>query len=273
MSHQKVTCNEGASVVTMRRCCALMLAALWCVSAAETHYGLVFDAGSSGSRIHIYSWRTGGGGPKDGFDLIADELHKIKPGLSSHKANPAGAGASLRPLLDYAKATVPESMRATTPVFLMATAGLRMVGEAAKDAILASVCVELEASGFLFKCEWATMMSGLDEGLYGWVTVNYLLDTLYPPVGEKPVAEQPAGIIDLGGGSVQIVFPTEARAPEGYTKAMSFGGRPHTVYIKSHLGFGLDAAREAVLDHLVAKGQARRNNKSGGGKRERVGAG
>ena len=45
---------------------------------------------------------------------------------------------------------------ATTPVFLMATAGLRMVGEAAKDAILQSVCTELSASGFLFRCEWGS---------------------------------------------------------------------------------------------------------------------
>ena len=114
---------------------------------------------------------------------------------------PSKAGASLRPLIDHAKEHVPKELYAKTPIFLMATAGLRMVGDAAKDAILASVCAELSASGFMFKCEWATLLDGQDEGLYGWVTVNYLLDRLYPPAAEPPV-----GIIDLGGGSVQIVF-------------------------------------------------------------------
>jgi hypothetical protein len=225
-------------------------------------YGIVFDAGSSGSRIHVYSWRVGGGGPKDAFDLIADDLLKKKPGLSAYKDKPAEAGSSLRELLDHAKSKIPQNLHAETPVFLMAappvwissaalfgrsffcgrtapegglglcracpaanqpllqpaqaTAGLRMVGETIKDQILASVCAELSSSGFLFQCEWATLLSGTDEGLYGWVTVNYLLDTLYPPANSPPV-----GIIDLGGGSVQVVF---AASQGSGLKHMDFGG-------------------------------------------------
>ena len=209
-------------------------------------YGIVFDAGSSGSRIHVYSWRVGGGGPKDKFDLIADDLLKIKPGLSAHKAAPAEAGASLRPLLAHAKTKVPAALVPETPVFLMATAGLRMVGETIKDQILASVCTELQSSGFLFRCEWATLLDGTDEGLYGWVTVNYLLDTLYPPA-----AKPSAGIIDLGGGSVQVVFQPPANVPG--LKQMDFSGRMHQAYIKSHLGFGLDEARRKTLELAVSK--------------------
>lgn len=207
-------------------------------------YGLVFDAGSSGSRVHVYSWRVGGGGPKDAFDLIKDDLLKIKPGLSAHKAAPNEAGASLRPLIEHAKATVPANLVAETPVFLMATAGLRMVGETVKDQILASVCAELKSSGFLFRCEWATLLSGQEEGLYGWVTVNYLLESLYPPAAKPPV-----GIIDLGGGSVQVVFAGKGAG----LKHMDFGGRTHDTYIKSHLGFGLDEARKRTLSLAVAK--------------------
>ena len=99
----------------------------------KSHYGIVFDAGSSGTRIHVYTWRTGGGGPKDAFDLVSDELLKIKPGLSAFKEKTSEAGASLAPLIAHAKKKVPPELVATTPVFLMATAGLRMVGEAAKQ--------------------------------------------------------------------------------------------------------------------------------------------
>ena len=153
-----------------------MLTASVPAGVATTRYGIVFDAGSSGSRIHVYSWSTGGGGPKNDFNLIDDDLLKIKPGLSAYKDDPGAAGASLRPLLEHAKKRIPPALVSSAPAFLMATAGLRMVGEAKKDAILASVCTELAASGFTFKCEWATLLSGQDEGLFGWVTVNYLLD-------------------------------------------------------------------------------------------------
>jgi len=216
----------------------------------KSHYGIVFDAGSSGTRIHVYTWRTGGGGSKDAFDLVSDELLKIKPGLSAYKDRPSEAGASLEPLLAFARSKIPAELIASTPMFLMATAGLRLVGEATKDAILASVCGYLGSTGFLFRCEWATLLDGRDEGLYGWVTVNYLLDALYPG------GAQPAGTIDLGGGSVQIVFPTPAVAPSSapaeLSQRLDFGGRSHALHVKSHLGLGLDSARTSLLD-LVAQ--------------------
>ena len=221
--------------------------------AATKKYGIVFDAGSSGTRIHVYTWQTGGGGPKDAFDLVSDDLLKIKPGLSAFKDRPSEAGASLAPLMEFAKTKIPAGEVATTPMFLMATAGLRMVGESAKDAILASVCSYLSTTGYLFKCGWATLLDGRDEGLYGWVTVNYLLNGLYPG------GAAPAGVIDLGGGSVQIVFPTDApkppSAPSDLSTSLDFGGRKHPLYVKSHLGFGLDAARNAVLDLVLTRGK------------------
>ena len=244
------------------RSVALLTMALWLaplLTLCDTRHGIVFDAGSSGSRIHVYTWKTGGGGPKDQFDLVEDNILKIKPGLSAYKDKPSEAGASLLPLLAHAKTKIPPELYAKTPVFLMATAGLRMVGEAAKDAILQSVCSTLSTSGFLFRCEWATLLDGRDEGLYGWVTVNYLLDALYTPPPPSPV-----GIIDLGGGSVQIVFPTDAKdAPKDYSQQLNFNGRKHELYIKSHLGFGLDAARNAALDALVAKHEVRRLRRRG----------
>ena len=196
--------------------------------AAETkRYGIVFDAGSSGTRIHTYTWKTGGGGPKNEFDLVSDDLLKIKPGLSAFKDSPQAAGASLAPLIEFAKQKIPAEHIASTPMFLMATAG------------------------FMFKCAWAGVLDGRDEGLYGWVTLNYLVDTLYPG------GQEPSGIIDLGGGSVQIVYPAaESRmdAP-GVMQTLDFGGRKHHLYVKSYLGFGLDAARTAVADKALEMGR------------------
>ena len=60
------------------------------------------------------------------------------------------------------------------------------------------------------------------------MTVNYLLDALYPSAAPVP----PVGIIDLGGGSVQLVF---ASSTGKGLKHMDFGGRGHDTYLHSHL--------------------------------------
>ena len=105
------------------------------IQIVNVRYGIIFDAGSSGTRIHTYSWKEGGYGPRSHFDLIEDDLLKIKPGLSAYKDKTSEAGASLAPLIAHAKKKIPAELVPTTPVFLMATAGLRMVGETAKDAV------------------------------------------------------------------------------------------------------------------------------------------
>lgn len=226
-----------------------LLARLTCMAAgdAKTHYGIVFDAGSSGSRIHVYTWRSGGGAGD--FELLSDDLVKTKPGLSSFAAEASGAGKSLLPLLDHAKTRIPQEHWAVTPVLLMASAGLRLIDEAASAAILTSVADTLAASPFLFEHSWAYIMPGSDEALFGWVAVNYLLGTLSGEAGAGT-----SGAIDLGGGSVQLVYsvPAGVLLPEEYAAAFSFAGSSHRLYMRSHLGFGLDEARKRVASLLEA---------------------
>jgi len=54
------------------------------------------------------------------FILIGD-------GISSYVENPQAAGESLKKCLDIAKAVIPEGQRKATPVYLGATAGMRLL--------------------------------------------------------------------------------------------------------------------------------------------------
>lgn len=60
---------------------------------------------------------------------IMDEHNSLflGDGISSYVTNPPGAGQSLRECLDIAMATVPASQQRTTPVYLGATAGMRLL--------------------------------------------------------------------------------------------------------------------------------------------------
>lgn len=219
----------------------------------KTHYGVIFDAGSSGTRIHVYKWRSGG---KAGdFLLMEDDLVKEKPGLSSFRKTPQAAGQSLKKLLDHARSKVPPESRAATPAFLMATAGLRAVGEKTSNAILESVRDVLEASPFQFQREWAYILSGKEEGIFGWVTVNYLRGSILNHRGRIRVkdAPPPTAVMDLGGGSVQLVYslPPDVAAPDEYSGEIDLGGRKYTLYSASHSNFGLNHAREVVGEFLA----------------------
>ena len=109
-------------------------------------------------------------------------------------------------LLDSAKQHVPTEYWSRTPITLKATAGLRLLPKAEGDAILEVVrkvskkgfltflCVlqnsmaldvvqnlyytflkVLETSGFLPEDNLIEIMNPMEEGLYAWFTVNFLL--------------------------------------------------------------------------------------------------
>jgi hypothetical protein len=72
------------------------------------------------------------------------------------------------------------------------------------DTIIAELETTLKTSGFKLEPPLVEIMSGRDEGLYAWFTVNYLLDLLSPGLLKKSFAS-----LDLGGGSTQITFVPE----------------------------------------------------------------
>lgn len=70
-------------------------------------WNVVIDAGSTGSRIHIFKFKGAG---KD-LQLLSDEFHAIKPGLSSYADDPAAAASSLKNLLQQALDAVPHEQQ------------------------------------------------------------------------------------------------------------------------------------------------------------------
>ncbi|KAL2645097.1 hypothetical protein R1flu_012684 [Riccia fluitans] len=124
---------------------------------------------------------------------------ETRPGLSSFASNLDAAGTSVVKLVKFAKENVPKKVRASTPLYLMATAGLRILDKDIQDVILDSCRNELRTAGFVFKDEWASVITGIDEGIYAWVAANYALGTL----GGDP--QETTGIVELGGASVQKV--------------------------------------------------------------------
>ncbi|SGZ46860.1 CIC11C00000004886 [Sungouiella intermedia] len=215
----------------------------------KTDYVVMIDAGSSGSRVHVYSFDTCVSPPL----LLNEEFKMLNPGLSSFDADTVGAAKSLDPLLEVALKTVPKDKQGCTPVAVKATAGLRLLGKEKSDAILAEVRKHLETNYpfAVVKGDGVSIMEGKDEGVYAWITTNYLLGNI--GVEEKLPT---AAVFDLGGGSTQIVFepefPDNEVMAEGEHKyEFTFGSRKFTLYQFSHLGYGLMEGRNKVNSLVV----------------------
>jgi guanosine-diphosphatase len=210
-------------------------------------YALMIDAGSTGSRIHIYKFNNCGSSPSYEYEVFKQR----QPGLSSYAGKPNEAATSLDVLLDKAVEVVPAALRSCTPVAVKATAGLRLLpGSQSKDILDAVTRRIIDEYPFkLHEPDGVVVMDGKDEGVYAWITANYLLSTIR---ADTPSNTPTYAVLDLGGASTQIVFePTftksDGNLEEGEHKyLLDFGGKEHTLYQHSYLGYGLMKARAHV---------------------------
>ncbi|KAF9618908.1 hypothetical protein IFM89_002903 [Coptis chinensis] len=226
-------------------------------SVGSNSYAVIFDAGSSGSRVHVYC-----------FDKDLNLLHigkelelfeQTKPGLSAYESDPQKAAESLKVLLDKAERIVPEDQRGNTPVRVGATAGLRQLKGDASDRILEAVRNYLkQKSAFKSNSDSVTVLDGTQEGAYQWVTINYLLGNLGKDYSKT------VGVVDLGGGSVQMAYaisekdaekaPKISDGEDTYVKELFLKGVKYYLYVHSYLRYGLLAARAEILKSVDGSG-------------------
>ena len=218
-------------------------------SSPLVQYALMIDAGSTGSRIHVYKFNNCGPSPTYEYETFVQK----HPGLSAFAGRPEEAAQSLDSLLDIAMRTIPEQLRRCTPVAVKATAGLRLLGAEPAGEILDAVRRRL-SSAYPFPLasqDPVAIMDGRDEGVFAWVTANYLMDTIR---ADSPKTAAPYAVLDLGGASTQIVLEPVLDAAtdmhEGDHKyELTFGGpagKTHVLYQHSYLGYGLMRARKSV---------------------------
>ena len=186
----------------------------------NSRYSIVFDAGSTGSRVHVYQF----------CKELKDEIFvQSKPGLST--LGPEKGSDSLVDLLQIAVDSIPREHQRCTPIQLQATAGLRLLPD---NGIAIITSIQKLFSYYPFLVLQIQVMSGLDEALFAWLTVNYLADNF----------KNTAAIIDLGGASTQIVFEHI-----DYTTKYSYL-KDYSLYSNSFLGFGLHEALDTIRDTL-----------------------
>ncbi|XP_026633848.1 ectonucleoside triphosphate diphosphohydrolase 6 isoform X2 [Microtus ochrogaster] len=215
----------------------------------EVFYGIMFDAGSTGTRIHVFQFARP---PGETPTLTHETFKALKPGLSAYADDVEKSAQGIQELLNVAKQHIPYDFWKATPLVLKATAGLRLLPGEKAQKLLQKVKEVFKASPFLVEDDCVSIMNGTDEGVSAWITVNFLTGSLKTP-GSSSV-----GMLDLGGGSTQITFlprveGTLQASPPGHLTALQMFNRTYKLYSYSYLGLGLMSARLAVLGGVEGK--------------------
>lgn len=212
-------------------------------------YIIVIDSGSSGSRLFIYSWSDN--------DTKMDQLPKFRllwsmtmwMGLSHFLNNSESSISSyINSLLEFALTALGNDS-SRTPLYILATAGMRLLSDQDQETLKELVCSTIHNSSypFLFDCNHFQVITGEQEGIYGWLSVNYMMDRLYPN-------SQTVGFMDLGGASLQLAYEPGQKDLDLYsnnTRIVSITPNiKRHVFVTSLIGLGTIEARKRYLKTL-----------------------
>eukprot|EP00112_Aurelia_sp_Birch-Aquarium-sp1_P010641 Seg2266.4 transcript_id=Seg2266.4/GoldUCD/mRNA.D3Y31 product="Ectonucleoside triphosphate diphosphohydrolase 1" protein_id=Seg2266.4/GoldUCD/D3Y31 len=221
------------------------------------HYGVIIDAGSSHTEITIYRW------PSDrkyrGTALVKQMAYATCSGvgISSFKDDPDKAKDVIKICMDsIALKKVSKHNRKHTPVYVGATAGMRLLcarNSTTCDEIIESVREGLKKYDFEKKKDNVRVLTGKEEGIYGWVSVNLMKKKIGRRKDKNDT--RTFGALDMGGASAEISFiPKEGtKIPDDYKVSLRLYGKNYTVYTHSFLCYGKKEAERRLLASLVQR--------------------
>ena len=204
--------------------------------AVDERYIIFVDAGSTGSRLHLFQYEESKTVPEI-KDIFSEN---VKPGLSSFVDHPKDAGASLKTILDDAAKHLQQNGVDVhnVQINVFATAGMRLLPTDKQKAIYDNITNYLKTN-YQFSVGSIQTISGVMEGLYGWLNVNYLLNNFQ-------AHHATSGSIDMGGASTQIAFETNDTTKSNNEMTLRINNQDYHVFSTSFLGLGQDQALAAM---------------------------
>lgn len=248
----------------------------------DTEHGMMIDAGSQGTRIHVYEFparvlthrnhvKHVVQGRKLTFPSTDSRwTDRLKPGLDAFAfiedegSRREQVRAYLQPLIGFAEEVL-ETKRhhwLSYPIYLKATGGLRTLPRPYRTRLVEttrSLFRNSTFNPFFFEDEHARVISGEEEAIYGWAAVNFVTNTLIANSegsGEVLAPNVTYGVLEMGGASTQIGF----FEPNGDVMANLFklqiGAAKHwNVYAHSFLYFGVNGAFSRLNAQLVQEAE------------------
>ncbi len=198
------------------------------------HCLAVIDAGSSGSRLHVYAYDLDE--TNSPIDIKEIWNRKAFPGLSTIEHEHRSVSVYMEKLFT-------DAPTALMPVYFYSTAGMRLLPKTHHKGVN-----QLVADWFDKQYYWrlvsARTIAGSEEGIFAWLATNYQLKLFKQ--NDKPLV----GVMDIGGASVQIIIPLrgETTADKKDTIELDLYGKKYHIFTHSFLGLGQNEMSHQFFD-------------------------
>lgn len=205
---------------------------------------IVFDAGSSGTRLYVYERLDTGWMEREGpkVSALADPVREIR-GKTWKDADAVTDEVveALDGMKQNGKAFDWDARRVVSAK-VYATAGMRIAEQEnrGRSAALWKMLKEKLEKKLEKKFPYPVdadvrTLSGYEEGLYAWLAVR------------EEEKDRDFGIVEMGGASSQVTFPcSKCDSGNDAVKTIIVGGKPLQIYSYSFLGLGQDEAPKSL---------------------------
>ncbi|CAF1598217.1 unnamed protein product [Rotaria sp. Silwood1] len=241
-------------------------------------YAIVFDAGSSHTEMFVYNWPAD---KSEGLGTTSSVSQHFVCGLASMNASdPMRPNEFIKlkaisdfenhlhllydyfaPCLNEAVIKIPSNRHKFSPIFLGATAGMRLAS--LRNATRANQIFETIREIFLnYPFQFVTArqirtLTGMEEAIDSWITTNLLLEKFKHRHEKKKRMKQVnsseeldpymVGVLDLGGASTQITFTykhniSDEPVPAEYITNITLFNTVYSPYAHSYLCWGKSEA-------------------------------
>ena len=195
----------------------------WLVNCQQSQCEAIIDAGSSGTRLHVYQRGVNQG------EVIEVLQQKIEPGLSQLKLTQIHA---------YLQKLFPVDSGVTIKTYFYATAGMRLLSAKTQDAYYQKINAWFKQQDVWQLAEIRTI-TGQEEGAFAWLAVNH----------GKDIHDMLA-VIEFGGASAQVIIPIpddkKALIADNHLMHLKMNGQAIHLWSKSYLGLGINEVEKRV---------------------------
>lgn len=210
---------------------------------------IVFDAGSSGTRAHLYAIeQTDEGVP----NLVEVTSHKIKPGISDKSLSdkPWDYSYYLDDLFTALHPHLTDEERANTPIYFYATAGMRTLPKREQVKIMHHVRKHMlnEIKHRRYQPmeapeENIRVIEGGEEGLFVWIADNYLFERF--TTHKVLSADNTVAALEMGGASAEVTYL--AHGAKKHVENFVHHDKTYDIYSTAYDGLGINQGAEQML--------------------------